>query len=75
VSYNVNEELKFIYKCLENSYCDECTQTIDYDEDIKFIKKCINKLDYSEDCITYTKIESIYDGNTMDIGEEDAQIE
>jgi hypothetical protein len=77
---NVDEELKFI----EKSYCDECTQTIDYDAEIKFIEKWINKPDYDEDCmvieeeencITDTKIESIYDENPMDIGEEDVEIE
>ena len=65
---NVDEELKFI----EKSYCDECTQTIDYDAEIKFIEKWINKPNYDEDCmvnkeeydcITNTKIERIYDEN------------
>ena len=55
-----------------------------FEEDLNFLEEWLEKPQLTEDymvieeekyCITDTKIESIYDENSMDIGEEDAEIE
>jgi hypothetical protein len=55
-----------------------------FEEDLKFLEEWLEKpqltedcmvIEEEKDCITDTKIESIYDENSMDIGEEDAEIE
>jgi hypothetical protein len=55
-----------------------------FEEDLKFLEEWFEKpqltedctvIEEEEDCIIDTQIESIYDENSMDIGEEDAEIE